>query len=554
MLKRKFRLVLFVLLLSMFFLVCCKNDMEDENQPMQNSNISTEKYHDNKEPENELVDGNDSEWDMSVLRSSLKLKEEMGIVFQHYDDFDNDKNEELIIDFGHDNTSEKDYIQNIYYIEKIEGGYEILSHIQSDGYGIFSVELINLTDMERPVLYCRNTNYANLIGFELYEIKDNSLKQLVYSASATGVGYDEMLGEDDVYYGFVQNRSSYDTLYTDLIKSYEFINGKFELTDVSADFYNYPDTPEDVVLEYLNMHSIKKTENIEIPDIEVRLRELCPREFEPPILYDYDVMVDYNILREGTLELNTKIHGKTNIAEVSVKYNGDIDKSEIVYSLGKSDDKWIIYDYNVLYEDSTELSRRINEYFDSLYLNAGDDIILDKYKKILLSQVSFAFQFVVADGEKSYFLNSIAYDGYWMKPIRFSLIDMNHDLIPELIVEGSLGAADFVLVIREVEEKMIAHEFSHRQMYDLKKDGSFGASGGAAHIGYFKLEFDNSKYNIHRIAETDTGEDTDGNLIPIFYIGETLVDENEFWEFWESLRNKEEAEWIYFELNNDMEN
>jgi len=74
-----------------------------------------------------------------------------------------------------------------------------------------------------------------------------------------------------------------------------------------------------------------------------------------------------------------------------------------------------------------------------------------------------------------------------MKPIRFSLVDMDQDLTPELIIEGSIDVAGFVLVIRQVDGEMIAHEFSHRQMYDLKK------------------------------------------------IKETLTDEDEFWLFWGSL-------------------
>lgn len=548
MMRDKLKFILVIVILITIVTSCV------DNKTYQNEDSSDNiRNHSNKVNQDKTAEKDTNTWDMDKLRQSLGIKDEMEILFQHYNDFDSDNSEELIIAFGHEYTDGKDYIEDIYYIEEGEDVYEILSHIKSSGYGIYSVELINLIDMDLPVLYCKNTNYANLIGFELYEVKDDSLKQLVYSASATGVGHDEMLDDDGVYSGFVQNRSSYDTLYTNLKRYYKFKNGKFEIEDVSVDFYNYPDTPEKVVLEYLNMHNLRQLEEIEIPDIESRLEEICPRVFNPPILYDYDVMVEYNMMLEGALEFNTKVYEQTNITEVYVKYNGDKDKSEVVYSLGKSDDKWLIYDYRVISGNNGE-HRRITEYFDSIYVKDGNDIIRNRYKNILLSQTPFSFFYVVSDGEKSYYLNNITYDGYWMKPLRFSLVDMNDDLIPELVVESSLGTAGFVLVIREFENEMIAHEFSHRQMYDLKKDGTFGASGGAAYSGYFKLEFDNSSYYINRIAETDTEEDLDGNLIPIFYIGETLTDEDEFWEFWESLRNKEEAEWIYFELNDDIEN
>lgn len=350
MLRKKYAIAV-VLLLLMFNLTGCKNEMEDDHQPMKNSSsFPSQKPQDNKEPKDQLMNVGDSEWDMDVLRATLKINEEMEVLFQYDKDFDNDNNEEIIIAFGYDYTGEEDGIEDIYYIENINGDYEILSHIQSEGYGTFSIELINLVGMDLPVLYCRKTNYADLMGFEIYEIKDKALKQLVYSASATGVGCDEMtdMDADGIYHGFVQNRSCYDTLYTNLSKYYEFIDGKFEIKNISADFYNYPDTPEEVVLEYVNLHSLKQLEEIEIPDIEVRLRELCPSNFEPPILYDYNVMVEYNISYEGALEFNTEIHEKTNVAEVHVIYNEGIDKSKVVYSLGKTDEKWIINDCKVL--------------------------------------------------------------------------------------------------------------------------------------------------------------------------------------------------------------
>lgn len=551
MLREKYKLVLLILLFLFIFLVGCKKDIQDLDQSENNSiNISSENLQGSVEDE---VNQNDAySWDLDKLRLALGIKDEMEVLFLHYNDFDSDNSEELIIAFGHDYEEEKDYIEDIYYIENVNGEYEMLSHIQSSGYSFYDVELINLVDIELPVLYCRNTNYANLIGFEIYEIKDNALKQLVYSASATGVGHDEMtdLTKDGVYTGYIQRRKSYDALYTNLVRYYSYVNDVFELENISADFYNYPATPEEVVLEYLNMHSLKQLEEIEIPDIEVRLRKLCPRNFEPPILYDYDVMVEYNMLLEGALEFNTTYYDD-NMAEVYVTYRGNLNNTEVVYSMGQFEDKWIIFDSRDLSKDYIELSKRINEFFESylVHIESSKQQILQKYKDVLISQISFVFKYVVAEGEKSYFLDDIAYDGYWMKPIRFSLVDMDGDLTPELIVECSLGAAGFVLVIREFEDEMIAHEFSHRQMYDLKKDGTFGASGGAAYSGYFELEFDNSTYYINRIAETDT----DGNLIPIFYIGETLTEEDEFWEFWESLRNKEEAEWFYFDLNDDME-
>jgi hypothetical protein len=544
------KIIKYVIVIILLFtaLTSCKN--KKSNQANEDALISISTDADENIIFVKNTENTGTSWDLGELSIKLNISDDMDVLFEKYYDFDSDNKDELIIAFGYDNDNDndKDYVEDIYYVGKDENEFIVYSHLESSCYNYYSVDLIYLEGKEQPVLYFRNTNYVNLVGFELYEIKDKAFNQMVYSASATGVGYDEMLDldEDGVYTGYLQTRKSYDSLYTNLNRHYSYINGEFILEDISADFYNYPSTPEDVVREYLNMHCLLRLENIDIPDIESRLKELCPRNFNPPILYDYNEMVEYNMLYEGSIEFKTNTYEDSNIAKVIVNYSNNQKEMEVVYSLSECESKWIICDYKVLLGDNYELTKKIDKYFEEIREEVDNDSILEKYKNILLSQTSLAFKFVVADGIKSYYLNDIAFEGYWMKPFRFSLVDMNEDLKPELIVEGSLGTVGFTLVIREFDNEIIAHEFSNRQMYDLKKDGTFGASGGAAYSGYFNLEFDDSTYNFNRIAETDTEEDEDGNVKSIFYIGETLTDEDEFWVFWESLTSKEEAEWVYF--------
>ncbi len=64
-------------------------------------------------------------------------------------------------------------------------------------------------------------------------------------------------------------------------------------------------------------------------------------------------------------------------------------------------------------------------------------------------------------------------------------------------------------------------------------------------VGILLWKFNGLSYVINRLAETDTEEDKAGNLKPIFYIGETLTDEDEFWMFWERFESKEADDWIY---------
>lgn len=550
--RRVYKFIIMIILSIVVFISCVNKN----NQPNQES-LSTNNR-------DKLEDGihtvsseaSDSSWCVENLITILNLSDDMDILLEEYYDFNDDGIDELIIAFGYKIENGKNYVDDIFYVGVNNGEYEIYSHLEDLGYGYFSVDLIYLSDKKQPVLYCKTTNYANLVGFELYEIQNNSFNQLVYSVSATGVGHDEMLDldGDGIYTGYLQKRQSYDSLYTVMYRHYGYVDGEFILDDISADFYNYPLTAEGVVLEYLNMHSIINEEDIGIPDIKSRLKELCPRNFKPPNLYDYEDMIEYNIMLESPFILRTETFEESNITYVYQEHKSDDNIPTVVYSLGQYDGKWEIYDYRLIGGKRKELSDRIDIYFKSYVFTEINHELLTKYKEVLLNEIAIIFEYVVTEGRQSYTLENISYDGFWMKPIRFSLVDMNQDLIPELIVEGSLGSAGFVLVIREVDNEMIAHEFSHRQMYDLKKDGSFGATGGAAYSGYFTLEFDDMTYHIKRIAETDTEEDKDGNLKSIFYIGETLTDEDEFWIFWENLQNKESADWIDFEIDGDMEN
>lgn len=531
------------MLLLIIAIVCisCKKEVEKtENQKLTEETFDKISYN---------VDKENDKWNMDSLRRILKVESDSKVMFEELYDFNNDGVDELIIAFGYENNEEQDYIDDIYYIGLIDGKYEVYDHLEHSGYHYFDVDFIHLENKENPVLYCRITNYADLEGFELYDVQSNSLHQMVYSASHTGVGYDEMLDvdEDGIYQGYLQKRESYDSLYTVLYRRYSYIDGSFVLEDISADFYNYPSTAEETVRQFLNLHTLLNNEEMDIPDVDSRINELCPKNFKPAHVCSMEEMMNYNMSLDTPFVLRTESFEQNNITYVYQEHESDDKFPTVVYSLGENDGKWQIYDYRVIGGDKSLLSSKIDSYFEKLQYDKSE--LLDKYRSVLMSEVPLSFEYVVANGIEEFMLENISYDGYWLKPMRFSLLDMDQDSIPELIVQGELGAAGFTLIIREVDGKMIAHEFSHRQMYDLKSDGSFGATGGAAYSGYFYLMFDKLEYTINRIAETDTEKDEEGNLKSIFYVGETLTDEDEFWDFWNTLMRKEPALWEYFGMN-----
>ncbi|WP_113672173.1 hypothetical protein [Vallitalea guaymasensis] len=204
---------------------------------------------------------------------------------------------------------------------------------------------------------------------------------------------------------------------------------------------------------------------------------------------------------------------------------------------------------------SSSLSQRINDYIENNLDSEYFDAELCKiYRQVLLSEMPFSFKFIVAESENEYYLNDISYDEYKFIPNHFSFIDMNNDKVPEIVIEGSIDkSAGFVLVLREYDGRVIGHEFSHRQMSDIKRDGTYHASGGAAYNGYYQLSFNEDSYSQHNIVRMDAEEDSNGELKTIYFISEKQVEEKAFWELWEVQKNKEKPIWVDFELKKEDE-
>lgn len=206
-------------------------------------------------------------------------------------------------------------------------------------------------------------------------------------------------------------------------------------------------------------------------------------------------------------------------------------------------DKSIVNDESQL---KCNLSNNIEDSIDNqLGLSEINSSLYKSYKEVLLSKKTFSFSFVVAEGEQEYYINDISYEEYRFIPEHFSFVDMNKDEVPEIVIEGTLGMAGFVLVLRQYDGRMIGHEFSHRQMSDIKNDGTYLASGGAAYNGYYYLSFNEDSYIQNNVVRMDT-EEADGNYTQIYFRDEVRIEEEEFKTLWQLQQNKDKPEWIDF--------
>lgn len=92
---------------------------------------------------------------------------------------------------------------------------------------------------------------------------------------------------------------------------------------------------------------------------------------------------------------------------------------------------------------------------------------------------------------------------------RYALLDLDGDDVPEGVVDFRYGENEQVmsLVLKYQESGVVfATEFSYRQMYQLKSDGTFHASGGEDTDGWYKLRWENMSWVMDRVSDEEDCE------------------------------------------------
>lgn len=92
---------------------------------------------------------------------------------------------------------------------------------------------------------------------------------------------------------------------------------------------------------------------------------------------------------------------------------------------------------------------------------------------------------------------------------RYALLDLDGDDVPEGVADFRYGENEQVmsLVFKYQESGVVfATEFSYRQMYQLKSDGTFYASGGEDTDGWYRLRWENMSWVMDRVSDEEDCE------------------------------------------------
>lgn len=102
---------------------------------------------------------------------------------------------------------------------------------------------------------------------------------------------------------------------------------------------------------------------------------------------------------------------------------------------------------------------------------------------------------------------------------QYTFVDMDHDGIQEAVVDFRFGENNQVMCMvlkwDSSNEIVYGKEFYYRQMYQIKKDGSFAYSGGVDNNGWAQLRWDNGDWVIETVEDGSQKPDVQWYAYPI---------------------------------------
>jgi len=126
--------------------------------------------------------------------------------------------------------------------------------------------------------------------------------------------------------------------------------------------------------------------------------------------------------------------------------------------------------------------------------------------------------------------------------VQFTIIDFEGNSTPEVIIELSFHGDR--IVFYDVGGKIYAAEFTFRGMTEIKKDGTFTGSSGAASSNISKLQFTNGITEI-LLGYSDLIYENN-EPYEVYYINNEKVSEDEYSTFVKKNFEKEDTEWYSY--------
>ena len=180
----------------------------------------------------------------------------------------------------------------------------------------------------------------------------------------------------------------------------------------------------------------------------------------------------------------------------------------------------------------------------------SDDPALEAYQSVLQNEM----EFFSADSQKDLYLNDfLANNGVYevaLEATRFTVLDMDGDGVPEVVLELSVGGVpEFYEVLHDMDGKVYGYLVVYRGLEALKADGTFGFSSGAADNGWGRMSFGPDGYTTDMVGYSESSQDGD-NVTIAYFINDEAVTAESFDAFANEQSVKDDAVWYEFSQEN----
>lgn len=180
----------------------------------------------------------------------------------------------------------------------------------------------------------------------------------------------------------------------------------------------------------------------------------------------------------------------------------------------------------------------------------SNNSVLEAYKTVLQNKA----EFLSTDNKKNLYLNDFLTNkeiyGTIFKVTHFTVLDMDGDKVPEVVLELSVDdEPEFYEVLHYMNGVVCGYLIVNRGLEELKEDGAFRFSNGAADNGWGKLRFESNAFKTDILGYSKSSQGVT-NLTISYFINNKPVTKESFDSFTNEQSGKKDVVWCEFSQKN----
>lgn len=175
--------------------------------------------------------------------------------------------------------------------------------------------------------------------------------------------------------------------------------------------------------------------------------------------------------------------------------------------------------------------------YQSVLQNKAEFFSTDANKNLNISQLNQA----VSDDS-----------GVTAKAAKLAMVDLENDGTPEVILWLVVNNNDYYgfEVLRYQDGVVYGYTLPYRAFMDLKADGTFSFSSGAADYGFGTVKFTEKGYSVEKISYCESGYDSNNNQSISYFVDHESAAENDFLSALNKQSEKTGVTWYDFTDDN----